>query len=575
MTGCAASSPQGVVDPALAPPTPPVTGESAPPGAPAAATLPADFGALPTPTLAGGLAQPTADLALVIQPPPPATATLDPAQHGRYTLSAAPGVPEALRAAAQDVAAANPELFTWVEGGAADVRLTVADGEPLAQWLYAAAAPFATVADETTAAAISAGWTAGSSELGRLLVDADTAAAFEAAWGAPTGGEVVVAASGADDFLGRVWAARPAWLLVPFDQLRPEWKVLRVDGRSPLAHDFSADGYPLVVPMTITGDAEGVEAFRLRWAGPATNRDPAKLTRVAMSGVTALVRATAAQMERNGILWAGEEVAPVFQSADVAHVSNEVSFAADCPFPDAYGGMTFCSRDPYFELLKHLSIDVVELTGNHLNDWGREPLARSLEMYAAAGMQWFGGGRDLADATRPLVIDHNGNRIAFVGCNPVGPAGDWALADAAGSRPCGPDVAAQIAQLRAEGHVVIATLQYIEHYRYDPPADQIAAFGELAAAGAAAVSGSQGHHAQGFAFDNGAFIHYGLGNLFFDQMDMLATRQSFVDTYVIYDGRLLSVELWTGLIENWARPRLMTAEERADLLNTVFAASGW
>ena len=84
------------------------------------------------------------------------------------------------------------------------------------------------------------------------------------------------------------------------------------------------------------------------------------------------------------------------------------------------------------------------------------------------------------------------------------------------------------------------------------------------------------HHAiNSFVFDNGAFIHYGLGNLFFDQMDMLATRQTFVDTYVIYDGRLLSVELWTGLIENWARPRLMTPEERADLLQTVFAASGW
>ena len=570
MTGCASGSAEVATDPPLMPPTPAVTGVLASPGAPVATTLPAAPDApLPTPTLAGGAAQPTYE-ALVLQPPPPATATADPTLHGRYTLSAAPGVPEALRAAARDVAAANPELFTWVEGGAADVRLTVADGEPLAQWLYVVAAPFATVADATTAAAITTGWASGSSELGRMLLDADTAAAFEVAWGAPTGGEIVT-----DDFIGRVWAARPSWIIVPFDQLRPEWKVLRVDGRSPLTHDFAAEGYPLVVPMTIAGDSEGVEAFRLRWAGPTTNRDPAKLTRVAMSGVTALVRATAAQMEQRGILWPGEEVAPVFGAADIAHVSNEVSFAADCPYPDAYGGMTFCSRDPYFDLLKQLGIDVIELTGNHLNDWGREPLARSLDMYAAAGMQWYGGGRDLADATRPLIIDHNGNRIAFVGCNPVGPAGDWALADAAGSRPCGPDVAAQIAQLRAEGHVVIATLQYIEHYRYDPPADQIAAFGELAAAGAAAVSGSQGHHAQGFAFENGAFIHYGLGNLFFDQMDMLATRQSFVDTYVIYDGRLLSVELWTGLIENWARPRLMTPEERADLLQTVFIASGW
>jgi poly-gamma-glutamate synthesis protein (capsule biosynthesis protein) len=58
-------------------------------------------------------------------------------------------------------------------------------------------------------------------------------------------------------------------------------------------------------------------------------------------------------------------------------------------------------------------------------------------------------------------------------------------------------------------------------------------------------------------------------------MDMPGTRQTFVDTYVIYENRLLSVELWTGLIENYARPRLMTAAEREQLLQTVFQASGW
>src|SRR5690606_31463014 len=162
-------------------------------------------------------------------------------------------------------------------------------------------------------------------------------------------------------------------IIIPFENLRPEWKVIRLDGRSPLTHDCSVDGYPLALPMTVTGDpaaveaflarwtgpstnrhpaqltraalpraeahdgaTAAVEAFLARWTGPSTNRDPAKLTRVAMTGVTALVRATAAQMERNGLLWPGEEVAPVLQSADIAHVSNEVSFAADCPPPDPY-----------------------------------------------------------------------------------------------------------------------------------------------------------------------------------------------------------------------------------------------
>ena len=97
----------------------------------------------------------------------------------------------------------------------------------------------------------------------------------------------------------------------------------------------------------------------------------------------------------------------------------------------------------------------------------------------------------------------------------------------------------------------------------------------MAEAGATAVSGSQGHHAQGFDFHRGTFIHYGLGNLFFDQMDMLGTRQTFIDTYVIYENRLLSVKLWTGLIEDYCCPRPMTAEEREGLLQVVFEASGW
>lgn len=566
IAGCARTDPATVAVSPIdiqAPPTPLITSDPA--GAAAApAALP--DAPLPTPTLAA----PATVSAEGGAPPPPPTATADPAVTAEYTLSAAPGVPEALAAAAQSIAANNRQLFQWVDGDtAADVLLTVNNGTPLAHWLYVIAAPFATVADDTTWTAVTNGWNSGTSELGNLFVDPGAAAALSAVWG-PGAAQVV-----ANDFIGAVWAARPSWIIIPFEHLRPEWKVIRLDGRSPLTHDFSPDGYPLALPMTVTGQPAGVEAFLERWNGPATNRDPAKLTRVAMSGVTALVRATAAQMERNGILWPGEEVGPVFQSADIAHISNEVSFAADCPFPDAYGGTTFCSRDPYFELIEHLGIDVIELTGNHLNDYGRDPLSRTIDMYAAAGMKWFGGGRDLADAGQPAIFEHNGNRIAFVGCNPVGPANDWALVDAAGSRPCGDDFTTQITQLRAEGYVVLATLQYNEHYVYYAPPDQVAAFSALAAAGATAVSGSQAHHAQAFAFEGDTFIHYGPGNLFFDQMDMMGTRQTFVDTHVIYDGRLISVELWTGLIENWARPRLMNAEERTDFLQTVFQASGW
>jgi poly-gamma-glutamate synthesis protein (capsule biosynthesis protein) len=116
-------------------------------------------------------------------------------------------------------------------------------------------------------------------------------------------------------------------------------------------------------------------------------------------------------------------------------------------------------------------------------------------------------------------------------------------------------------------------LQYNEDYRYDPRPEQQELFHDLAESGAMAVSGSQGHHPQGFAFHGDSFIHYGLGNLLADQMWSLATRQTFIDIYLIYDGRLLNVDLWTGLNEDYARIRQMMAEERRELLESVFAVS--
>jgi len=94
-------------------------------------------------------------------------------------------------------------------------------------------------------------------------------------------------------------------------------------------------------------------------------------------------------------------------------------------------------------------------------------------------------------------------------------------------------------------------------------------------AGAVIVSGSQAHHPQGFEFYKGAFIHYGLGNLFFDQMWSTGTRQEIVDRHVIYQGRHISTELHTYLLEDYAQPRPMTPEERRELLKAVFKASGW
>jgi hypothetical protein len=483
-------------------------------------------------------------------------------------------VPPELLAAAASLTTQHPDHFHWATPLAqADLQLTLATltqpvSVPLTTWVYALVAPFYSLTDNLNTAELSQRW-----QNGELVVTPDAAALLTTLFGLPITTPAPVTA---ENLVSTLWATGQL-ALIPFHQLTPDLKVIRLDGVAPIDLSFNVATYPLRLTIGLTGPTLPANGFRSLWPEPETNWDADKITHIAMTGVTGTGRAVGYQMEISGVTFPGEEIAPLMNGVDIAHMSHEIPFAPDCPFPDPTGGTTFCADDRYLELLTSLGIDVVEMTGNHINDWGEPNLQHTFDLYEAVGMQWFGGGRDLAQAQQPLIIEHNGNHIAFVGCNPVGPYYAWADAEYGGATPCSDytTVLAQITQLQAEGYVVIATLQYWEDYSYQPTTQQQYDFRLFAEAGAAAVSGSQGHHAMGFGFHQGAYIHYGLGNLIFDQPQMLGTEQTFIDVYTLYDGRLLNVDLWTGMIEYLSRPRAMTPSERQQLLQSAFQASDW
>jgi poly-gamma-glutamate synthesis protein (capsule biosynthesis protein) len=399
-----------------------------------------------------------------------------------------------------------------------------------------------------------------------------TLEALRSQWGEPAGGAVQTVPAG--QLTDALWQDRAAWGILPFDELTPRLKVLSLDGTSPLHKDFDPSTYPLKVTSSLDGQLPPSLSL------PASNRDASKMTVLVMTGVTALVRATAFKMEQNGVLYPGRDVRDWLREGDITHISNEVSFAQDCPPPNPNSGsLMFCSNPAYLVLLQDVGTDVVELSGNHLLDWGARPFLETLAIYRQNGLRYYAGGANTAEAEQPLQLEDHGNKLAFIGCNPAGPSGDWATDTTPGSASCGDYqwMKDALGSLLAQGYITIATLQYNEYYQYPPSETQARDFGRLAEAGALIVSGSQAHFPQTFAFDGDSFIHYGLGNLFFDQMDIPVpgTRREFIDRYIIYDGRVLSVELLTAMLEDWARPRPMTPEERSSFLQEIFTASGW
>jgi len=487
-------------------------------------------------------------------------------------LSADPAVPGELVEAARRMIAEQPDRLTWVGSDDSDVKLVIGGDRPVATWIYAVAAPFYTLTDSISMDDLLTAW-----QEGRLYLDQETSLALQALWGPPASQAVIV---GAADLVESLWQIQEeieddSLTVLPFHRLRPQLKVLQLDSQLPVDVEFDPAGYPLAVPISLVGEPGLVDEVMREWSGPGTNREDSRITHIAMTGPAGMRRAVADRMERYGLTYPAEETGPVLQAVDIAHMSNENAFATDCPMPDPFDSDNVCNRDEYVELMTWMGVDVNEMTGNHLNDWGAGSLQHTFDLYLELDIKAFGGGRNLEDARQPLLMEHNGNQIAFVGCNPVGPEMAWARDDYPGSLPCEDFsfLKEQIAQLHNEGYLVIVTLQYNEDYRYDPRPEQRELFHDLAEAGASAVSGSHGHHPQGFAFHGDSFIHYGLGNLLADQMWSLPTRQTFIDTYLVYDGRLLNIDLWTGLNEDYARIRQMTAEERSDLLETVFSVS--
>ena len=522
----------------------------------------------------------------------PATATPQPTPTPKPIRAwIDPTTPPTLRAlVAEALTAISPggKVIAAPAPEQADLRVGPGLASPLARWVYAVAAPFPTLADEVSWADVRRFWAgeagalaevSGDGKTPTLFVSAETLAVLQKLLGTPNAQAPVKVVTTTEQLVDAAWAEADrhhAWAIVPFDALVPRLKVLRVDGASVLDKGLAVEKYPLAMIIGAQGQgAEALVALLDRGGQLVTNRDPEQMTVLIMTGVTALVRATADEMEHHGILYPGDKISATLRSADLLHISNEIPFASNCPRPDRnLQALVFCSDPRYMELLRSVGADLIELTGNHFQDYGSQATLDTLEIYRKEGWPYYGGGKDLADARKALPLEKNGNHLAFIGCNPVGPEYAWATTEDPGAAPCDYDyMHGEIARLKAQGNLLVATFQYWEEYHYAPTDQQRADFQGMVDAGAIIVSGSQAHHPQAIEFYKGSFIHYGLGNLFFDQMWSLGTRQEFVDRHVIYKGQHISTELLTFMLENWSQPRPMTAQERRELLSSVFQAS--
>jgi len=179
---------------------------------------------------------------------------------------------------------------------------------------------------------------------------------------------------------------------------------------------------------------------------------------------------------------------------------------------------TFRAHPRTLEPLKR-HFDAVTLANNHSGDFGPGAFAEMLGLLDQAGIGWFGGGADLAQAHRPLIIERNGLRIALLGYDEFLPRSFEADYDKPGvawseDEQVSRDLAAARSLYHADLVIPVMHWGWEHETTASPRQRRLARL--MIDAGADAVVGGHPHVTQDIDDYRGRPIFYSLGNFVFN-----------------------------------------------------------
>jgi poly-gamma-glutamate synthesis protein (capsule biosynthesis protein) len=210
-----------------------------------------------------------------------------------------------------------------------------------------------------------------------------------------------------------------------------------------------------------------------------------------------------------------EPFAGLLKEADVAVGNLECVIAgsgepADKPF-------RFLA-DPRCIPLLNQHFSALTVANNHAEDFGARAFAEQCERLQKAGVPYFGGGRNTAEAHQPWIVERHGIRIALLGyCDVYSPTFRAEENRAGVARSDDADAVAteiKAAREKYRADIVIPFLHW--GWQYRPANDrqrQLAR--KMIDAGADFVVGAHPHVTQGAEYYSGRAIVYSLGNFLF------------------------------------------------------------
>lgn len=384
--------------------------------------------------------------------------------------------------------------------------------------------------------------------------------------------------------------------------LRPGWRAVPVDGAVPTPQTVRSGEYPLADRLFVAyrpEEADRVAPLRAALEAELAGGAPGQSETVkgesgqdrghrgdwvslSVAGDFMLARGVARAMRENGTLYPILKVKDHLAAADLAFANLESPIGVKgSPLPGKQ--IWFRAAPEAIEVLKAAGLDGVTVANNHIMDYDEENFLETLDILAEAGIPWTGGGRNLEEARKPLVMEARGVRIAFLGYSEFADLFfDWDYPRsfaATEDRPGVPSIredwlAEDIRAAREVADVVAVTLHWGVEFTNYPTEEQQRLARYIVDQGADLVLGYHPHAIQGFELYKSKVIAYSLGNFIMDRQDTDLARESMILDFLIGPDGVKQVEVHPVWIAA-EQPYLMQGAEATQLRAKMQEISGW
>jgi len=262
---------------------------------------------------------------------------------------------------------------------------------------------------------------------------------------------------------------------------------------------------------------------------------------------------------KNNFKWAFENIAPLLKSADITFINMETPLIKNCPLTDE--GFIFCGDERHSEGLLYSGVDVVNYANNHMSNYGVEGIDNTKNILDSVGILSVGL------SSGPVYKTVKGVSFAFLAYNSLGvPEPLLSYADKEKMKR-------EISAADNAADIVVVGMQWGEEYTTQITSLQKELAHLAVDSGADLVIGNHPHWIQPAEIYKSGVILYAHGNLIFDQMWSLETRQGILAGFIFKGKELADVVFIPVLIEGYGQPRILEGSGREKILNKFYEDS--